>query len=326
MRKSFPALFLFILSPVCGELLSGSAPPVEFFTPITFITLCLLYGGGAMLVREMIFRWKKGWLSILIAGAAYGIIEEGLMVKSFFDPAWTDLGILGSYGRWLDVNWVWTVELIIYHAIFSIGIPILITTLVFPSQKGSPWVSRGWLITIFIFFLLDVIFGFLAMTTYRPPVIQYLLAMAATVGLVFLARRLSDPVTGEVLGKAPSLFRFGLTGFIATLLFFLIAWALPNLPIPPFLPILLFGILVWLCGWWVWRISDHGNWKPVQLGALISGALLFFIILAPLSEMDQTRLDNPSGMGLVGLAGLILLFLFNRRLMRNEDNIPTRDE
>jgi Flp pilus assembly protein protease CpaA len=62
------------------------------------------------------------------------------------------------------------------------------------------------------------------------------------------------------------------------------------------------------------------------LGALISGALLFFIILAPISEMDRTRLDNPSGMGLVGLAGLILLFLFNRRLKRNEQNIPDRDE
>lgn len=132
MRKSYPALFLFILSPVCGELLSGSAPPVEFFAPLTFITLCLLYGGGAVLVREMAFRWKVGWLSILALGAAYGIIEEGLMVKSFFDPAWMDLGILGTYGRWLEVNWVWTVELIIYHAIFSIGIPILITTLVFP--------------------------------------------------------------------------------------------------------------------------------------------------------------------------------------------------
>jgi hypothetical protein len=326
MRKSCPALFLFILSPVCGELLSGSAPPVEFFTPLTFITLCVLYGGGAVLVREMVFRWKKGWLSILVAGAAYGIIEEGLMVKSFFDPAWMDLGILGTYGRWLDVNWVWTVELIIYHAIFSIGIPILITTLLFPAQKGSPWVSRGWLITIFVFFLLDVIFGFLAMTIYRPPILQYLLALAATVGLIILARHLPDPVTGEVPGKASSPLRFGLTGFLATLLFFVIAWVLPNLGIPPMLPVVLFGLLVWLCGWWVWRISDQGNWKPVQLGALLSGALLFFIIIAPLTEMDKTRVDNPSGMGLVALVGLILLFLFNYRLQKNEHSIPARDE
>lgn len=271
-------------------------------------------------MRETAFRWKKGWLTILVLGAAYGIIEEGLMVKSFFDPAWMDLGILGTYGRWLGVNWVWTVELILFHAIFSIGIPILITNLLFSAQKNSPWVSRGWLITIFLLFLLDVVFGFLAMTTYRPPILQYLLAMAATVGLICLARRLSDPVAGNAAGKASSPFRFGLIGFLATLLFFVIAWVLPNLSIPPILPILLFGILVWLAGRWVWRRSDHGNWKDRQLGFLVSGALLFFILMAPLSEMDKTRMDNPAGMGLVGLAGLILVLLFNYLVKRNERN------
>jgi hypothetical protein len=326
MKRFAPALFLFLISPICGELLSGSAPPVEFFTPVTFITLCLLYGGGAVLVRETAFRWKKGWVSVLVLGAAYGIIEEGLMVKSFFDPAWMDLGILGTYGRWLEVNWVWTVELIIFHAIFSIGIPILITNLLFPTQKDLPWVSRGWLITIFVLFLLDVIFGFLAMTTYRPPAPQYLLAMAAAVGLICLARCLPDPVAGEPAGRSPSLFRFGSTGFIATLFFFMIAWVLPNLAIPPIMPILLFGILVWLGGWWVWRISGHGNWKSQQLAALASGALLFFMVLAPLTEMDQTRLDNPAGMGLVGLVGLILLFLFNRKLKRDAQNIQAREK
>jgi hypothetical protein len=135
MQRYLPAIVLFLLAPVCGELLSSSAPPLEFFNPLTFATLCLLYGGGAVLVRELAFRWRKGWVSILILGAAYGVIEEGLMVKSFFDPNWMDIGILGSYGRWLGVNWVWTVELTIYHAVISIGIPILITTLLFPERK-----------------------------------------------------------------------------------------------------------------------------------------------------------------------------------------------
>lgn len=34
------------------------------------------------------------WLSL------YNILEEGLMVKSFFDPSWLDLGVLGVYGGW----------------------------------------------------------------------------------------------------------------------------------------------------------------------------------------------------------------------------------
>jgi len=69
--------------------------------------LASLYGSGAIIVRELKVRWKKNYVSMFILGAAYGIIEEGLMVKSFFDPNWMNLGILGSYGRWLGVNWVW---------------------------------------------------------------------------------------------------------------------------------------------------------------------------------------------------------------------------
>lgn len=318
MKKISPALFLFILAPICGELLSGSAPPVEFFKPLTLITLCLLYGGGAVLVRETAFRWGKGWLSILILGAAYGIIEEGLMVKSFFDPGWMDLGILGIYGRWLGVNWVWTMELIIYHSIFSIGVPILITTLVFPSHQSEAWVSRRWLTWIFILFMMDILFGFLALTTYRPPAIHYILAIAVTIGLIWLAKRIPEPVAGYFSHKPTSPGWFVLAAFIATMLFFITAWALPTLSISPIIPILMLILLPLGGGVLIWRMTGRGNGSPVQLGFLASGALLFFIMLAPLSEQDQTRMDDPSGMSLVALVGLILLIAFNWRMIRQE--------
>ena len=317
MKRFSPAIILYLLAPVCGELLSGSAPPVEFFNPMGFITLCLLYGGGAVLVRELVFRWKKGWLSILVLGAAYGIIEEGLMVKSFFDPGWMDLGILGSYGRWLGVNWVWTVELIIFHAIFSISIPILITTLVFPSRKNDAWLGRGWLITIFIFFVLDILFGFLLLTTYHPPPVPYTLALGVTIGLILLARRLHTSSASPPGGIPAARSRFGWIGFLATLFFFIIAWVLPNLPIPPLIPILLFGVLVGIVGRVIWRISNNGNWNPGQLAALVTGALSFFILLAPMMELDKTRTDDPSGMTVVGGSVLVLLIYFNWRLKRS---------
>ena len=103
MRIS-PALVLFFLTPAIGELLSGSAPPAEFFNPITLLLLSSLYGGGALVVRELKIRWNKGYVSMFILGIAYGIIEEGLMAKSFFDPNWIDIGILGVYGRYCGVN------------------------------------------------------------------------------------------------------------------------------------------------------------------------------------------------------------------------------
>ena len=71
----------FLLSPRIAELLSGSALPTEFFNPIVFLLLASLYGSDAILMRELTLRWKKGRLSLLLLGAAYGVIEEGLRNK-----------------------------------------------------------------------------------------------------------------------------------------------------------------------------------------------------------------------------------------------------
>ena len=102
-RYKYLAVIL-LLPPMIGELLSASTPPLEFFNPIVMGILVGLYGTGALLIREDTIIWDKNWGCVLILGAAYGITEEGLAVKSFFDPHWMDLGILGVYGRWLGVK------------------------------------------------------------------------------------------------------------------------------------------------------------------------------------------------------------------------------
>src|SRR3989454_10797274 len=142
-----PLLALILLSPIIAEMLSGSSPPLEWLNPITPLLLIWLYGAGVLVMRETAVRWKTGWPSILLLGAAYGIIEEGLAVKSFFDPGWMDLGTLAWYGRWLDVNWVWAVWLTIYHAVVSIAIPIFLTEWIWPRIRGQPLTSRRGYIT-----------------------------------------------------------------------------------------------------------------------------------------------------------------------------------
>lgn len=52
-----------------------------------------------------------------------------------------DLGILGVYGRWLEVNWVWSEWLIIYNAIFSIVIPITLVELSYPNRRNERWLN-----------------------------------------------------------------------------------------------------------------------------------------------------------------------------------------
>src|SRR2546426_6098668 len=165
-----PLLALILLSPVIAEMLSGSTPPLEWLNPIAALLLIWLYGSGVLVMRETAVRWKTGWPSVLLLGAAYGIIEEGLAVKSFFDPSWMDLGALGSYGRWLDVNWIWAVWLTIYHAVVSIAIPIFLVDWIWPRVRGQPLTSRRGYITAIALLAGATVTINLLLTPYHPSV------------------------------------------------------------------------------------------------------------------------------------------------------------
>jgi hypothetical protein len=323
-RGSFwPALVLFFLAPVVGELLSGSAPPAEFFNPFALLLLGILYGGGAILVRELRVRWNKGWPTVFCLGAAYGILEEGLMVKSFFDPAWIDLGILGVYGRWAGVNWVWSLLLTLYHAVVSIAIPILLVELIFPDRREERWLGRRGMVVLSLLLLADVAVGFFLLTTYRPPLGIYLVAVALTAGLIALARQLPrhwDQPTGAAV-PVPRPLWFAAVGFGAVLAFYVAMGALPGLGAPVLLAILATVALPVLVTWLVRRLSRSGGWTDQHRLALAGGALGFFVLLAPLQELDATRTDKTSGMTLVGVAALgflIWMWLRVRRVTRQQ--------
>jgi hypothetical protein len=81
-------------------------------------------------------RWRKGWATVLLLGAAYGILEEGIAVDTFFYSHASPVGALGFYGHWLGVNWVWATELVMFHALVSISLPIFLLGLALPETRG----------------------------------------------------------------------------------------------------------------------------------------------------------------------------------------------
>ena len=97
---------LLLLSPMVAELLSGSAPPVEFFSLFGLLLLVSWYGLGAIVCRELSIRWRSGLAGLFLLGAAFGILEEGVLIKTFFDPHAIDLGIFRAFGWWGGANWV----------------------------------------------------------------------------------------------------------------------------------------------------------------------------------------------------------------------------
>jgi hypothetical protein len=113
------------------------------------------------------------------------------MVRSFFNPAWKDLGVLGTYGRWLGTNWVWAEWLAIYHAIFSITIPIFLVELTFPQSKTRIWLSSRMRVLFHGLLVLAIILGFFAFP-YDPGVLAIAGCIATVVALGWLAKRIPN--------------------------------------------------------------------------------------------------------------------------------------
>jgi len=305
-----PAWVLFVLAPLVGELMSGSMPPAEWLNPLSIVTVSVLYGGGAIMCRELAVRWRKGWPTFLALGIAYGIVEEGLLCKSFFDPGWGDIGPFGVYGRWGGVNWVWTAGLTGFHAVWSVASSVVLVELAFPARRGS-WITDrafAWLAGLF---MLDVVAGHLLLTKYRPPAVHVLVTVAVTAGLIALARRLSAPRrTGRAFSPAVLFW----LAFAWAVGWFGVFWICPERHVAAGWTLAVLGSLA-AAGIW-----GYARWaavpSPRHRFALASGVLFLFILLAPVQEFDKRRTDNPRGMAAVGLAAGAGLLWLSRRIGR----------
>ncbi len=127
---------LIILAATLAEFLTDSTPlSAVILYPLGFAFNVGLYGGGAVLIRETVIRWRKRWGAVLLLGGAYAVGEEGFAAKTMINP---NSPIIGNqlYSHWMGVNWVPLAALTVFHSAFSIAVPILLVELLFPEVKG----------------------------------------------------------------------------------------------------------------------------------------------------------------------------------------------
>ena len=138
-KLSSPALVLLLLAPVLGELVSGHMAPLEFLNPYRFLLLALPYGFGALVVRELKVRWGKGWLGFLMLAIAYGLFEEGVVARSFYNPEWFELEALAGYDYWAGFNWTFSFNLVHFHVTVSIFSSVTLAEIWFARRRREPW-------------------------------------------------------------------------------------------------------------------------------------------------------------------------------------------
>ncbi len=145
--KARPILCLALLTPGIPEYLSTSSSLLAAVVNPAWFLLAIginvgQYTAGALLIREAAVRWRRGWATVAVLGLAYGVIEEGLCDNTLFNSTHGTDGILGHFGRFVGVNWIWSCGVLAFHVLFSIGIPLLLLRSALPSIRGRPLLSR----------------------------------------------------------------------------------------------------------------------------------------------------------------------------------------
>lgn len=58
------------------------------------VVLAPLYGGAALLIREMTRRAGRGWPTMLLLSLGFGVCSEGALTESLFDPDYAHAHLL----------------------------------------------------------------------------------------------------------------------------------------------------------------------------------------------------------------------------------------
>ncbi len=281
-QRTGPIVSLLLLSPVISEVLYGATRISVIFVLIPEI---LTWGCGALLIRECVRHWHKGWPSMLLLGLALAVAEEWLIQQTSIAPL---VGLAQhAYGRVWGVNWVYFLWALGYESVWVVLVPVQLTELLFPSQRERRWLrTRGFVIATVVF----VLGAFMAwygwtqrarvmifhMPPYSPPPL-YLAAAMGVIGLLGLgAYALPSARSRDTQHAAPAPLVVGLT--VTGLGAPWAAFVLPGFGSLPKVPYLLAlaaglawcGLTLFLMGRW----TSSAGWNDLHRFALVFGGIL----------------------------------------------------
>ena len=217
-----PILTLLLITPCLTELLSNNLPPRVFFNPVIFLFLATIgYGFPVVLLREFACRNRLGIPGLLCLGLVYGIINEGILAKTFYLAVGVPIDTFDHYGYVAGICVPWAITISVWHALHALLCPVLVVYYFFPTHRDQPWLTRTsalWLAVPTI--AMSTLVFFTRSKERAPGLLPHFVLMLACMGfLVWLATKV--PRTGQLTGA--TCFRFkpmawGVASFLALLL------------------------------------------------------------------------------------------------------------
>ncbi|GAA1604917.1 MULTISPECIES: hypothetical protein [Kribbella] len=214
VRRGLPALGLFFLSPMVAEFLLGNIPISALFA---LAGLAPLYGGGAVLIREVARRRGWGYPSILILALAYGVIEEGITTQSLFNPNYAGLRLLDpGHISFLGMGAPWTLMVLGLHTLWSITVPIVVMESL-SRRPREPWLGKLGLSVYAVLFVVGVVattaFGY-TNDSFRASVGQNLGVAVAVAVLIALAVLVGRRAPRRTSGSVPAAWIVGVAALV----------------------------------------------------------------------------------------------------------------
>ncbi len=321
-KRSLPALGLLVLAPLVGEYLLGNIP-INALPMI--IGLIPLYGGGALLIREVARRWRLGWPGIILLGLAYAVIEEGLLTRSLFDPDYVGLRLL-DYGfiPALGIGAYWTVFVLAIHGVWSIAVPISMVE-AGSRRPETPWLGKVGLTVSAVLFLLGgaVPIALASPAIYPLSTAQIIWTMITAVALIiaaFLSVRFRRPLLLATAAGPWTVFAITIAAGAAFWFPSLLAMAGSKLEslVPAWITVgcylALYATMTLLILRWS-RCTGWGPWHRFALGAAGLVTYAWHGFLQPPSFPAPTNVDR-IGNAVFALAALGLLAVVVVRLRR----------
>ncbi|GAA3950082.1 hypothetical protein [Actinoplanes auranticolor] len=320
---------LFLLAPLVGEYLFGNIAITEL--PFVLV-LASLYGGGAVLIREVARRTGRGWPTMLLLALAYGLFEEGPVDQMLWNPHYggiKDFGLsyAGTYVEWLGTSVQLLQDVVSLHTVWSICVPIALVE-AFDRGRPRPWLGRTGLIIVASVFVLGSLFlavaqidadGFVASAAQYAGTSAVILTLVVA---VFVVDRRPLP---RLDATAPSPWLVGAFSFVAAGL----VVARQYLPesVSAWLVATGWFVLVAFAGALVLRWSRSRGWGGQHRLALAGGALLTYAWLGfqQARYLDVSRTTALIGNAVFGIGAVGLLILAARR-QRSEGAQPVADQ
>lgn len=259
------ALALVFLSPLVGEYLLGNIT-IRDLLAIPF--LAPMYGGGALLIREVSRRTGRGRPTVLVLGLAYGLIEPGVFDGSLFSSMYEGVDYSGARIPVLGVSAYYGLQFAVNHAVWSITIPILLVESLAPRHSTTPWLGRPGLALSAAAYVLGGLLireDMIGAGEYHVTLLQAAGVLLVALILVIVAFRLPRRAPAEGAGRVPRPWLVGVAGFVVSAGYFV-------------LPADRFGVaasvtIVAGTAWMVATLSRRAGWRARHRLALATGAL-----------------------------------------------------